>query len=65
MRKKFIILGLVLLLAGSAMLGGVLIEERKQQQRIAHSELRYDSDTGEFLEQYNEWFQSFPEEPTQ
>jgi len=65
MRKKFVILGLVLLLAGSAMLGGVLVEERKQQQRAAHYESNYDSETGEFLEQYNEWMQLFPEEPTQ
>jgi molecular chaperone GrpE (heat shock protein) len=47
------------------MLGWVLVEERKQQQRIANYESKYDSETGEFLEQYNEWFQSFPEEPTQ
>jgi len=65
MHKKFVILGLVLLLAGTAMLGWVLVEERKQQQRIANYESKYDSETGEFLEQYSEWFQSFPEEPTQ
>ncbi len=67
MHKKFVILGLVLLLAGTAMLGWVLVEERKQQQRIANAnyESKHDSETGEFLEQYNEWFQSFPEEPTQ
>ena len=65
MHKNFVILGLVLLLAGTAMLGWVLVEERKQQQRIANYESKYDSETGEFLEQYSEWFQSFPEEPTQ
>ena len=65
MHKKFVILGLVLLLAGSAMLGMVLVEERKQQQRAANYESNYDSETGEFLEQYNEWMQSFPEEPSQ
>jgi len=65
MHKKFIILGLVLLLAGTAMLGWFLVEERKQQQRIADYESKYDSETGEFLEQYTEWFESFPEEPTQ
>ncbi|MCH8120690.1 MAG: hypothetical protein IIC00_13320 [Planctomycetes bacterium] len=65
MHKKFVILGLVLLLAGTAMLGWFLVEERKQQQRIADYESKYDSETGEFLEQYTEWFQSFPEEPTQ
>ena len=67
MHKKFIILGLVLLLAGTAMLGWFLVEERKQQQRIADAnyESKHDSETGEFLEQYTEWFQSFPEEPTQ
>jgi len=65
MHKKFVVFGLVLLLAGTAMLGWVLVEERKQQQRIANYESKYDSETGEFLEQYIEWFQSFPEEPTQ
>jgi len=65
MHKKFVILGLVLLLAGTAMFVWVLVEERKQQQRIANYESKYDSETGEFLDQYNEWFQSFPEEPTQ
>jgi len=40
MRKKFVILGLVLLLAGSVMLGGVLVEERKQQQRAANLKKR-------------------------
>ncbi len=65
MHKKFVILGLVLLLAGAAMLGWFLVEEKKQQQRIANYESKYDSETGEFLEQYNEWFQSFQEEPTQ
>lgn len=65
MHKKFVILGLVLLLAGTAMLGWVLVEERRQQQKIANYESKYDSETGEFLEQYTEWFQSFPEEPTQ
>ena len=65
MRKKFVILGLVLLLAGSVMLGGVLVEERKQQQRAANYESNRDLETGEFLEQYNEWMQSFPEEPAQ
>jgi molybdopterin converting factor small subunit len=65
MRKKFVILGLVLLLAGSVMLGWVLVEERKQQQRAAQYESNYDSETGEFLEQYNEWMQSFPEDTTE
>ena len=39
MHKKFVILGLVLLIVGAATLGWVLIEKRKQQQRIASYEL--------------------------
>ena len=65
MHKKFVILGLALLLVGTATLVWILAEEGKQKQRIANYESKYNSETGEFLEQYNEWFQSFPEEPIQ
>jgi len=62
MRKKIVILGLVLLLAGSVMLGGVLVEERKQQQKAAAYKSKYNLETGEYLKQYTEWFQAFPDE---
>lgn len=65
MSKKFVILGLVLLLAGTSLLGWVLTEKKKQQQKASGDELNYDSKAGEFLEQGNEWLKSSPEEPNQ
>jgi len=61
MHKKVVILGLVLLLVGATMLGWVLREKRKQQQRAASYESKYNLETGEYLKQYTEWFQSFPD----
>jgi molecular chaperone GrpE (heat shock protein) len=65
MSKKFVILGLVLLFTGTALLGWVLTEKKKQQQKASGDELNYDSKAGEFLEQGNEWLKSTPEEPNQ
>ncbi len=62
MHKKVVILGLVLLLVGATMLGWFLSEKRKQQQRAASYESKYNLETGEYLKQYTEWFQSFPDE---
>jgi len=62
MHKKVVILGLVLLLVGATMLGWVLSEKRKQQQRVASYESKYNLETGEYLKQYTEWFQSLPDE---
>jgi len=62
MRKKIVILGLVLLLAGFVMLGGILVEERKQQQRADAYKSKYNLETDEYLKQYTEWFQAFPDE---
>ncbi len=54
MHKKFVILGLVLLLVGTTMLGWVLVERRKQQQ-----------EADENIEQRNELLRLPSEEPTQ
>ena len=54
MHKKFVILGLVLLLVGTTMLGWVLVERRKQQQ-----------EADENIEQRNELLQLPSEETTQ
>ena len=62
MHKKVVILGLVLLLVGTIMLGWVLSEKREQQQRAAAYKSKYNLETGEYLKQYTEWFQSFPDE---
>jgi hypothetical protein len=60
MHKKVVILGLVLLLVGTTMLGWNLTEKRKQQQKAAAYKLKYNMETGEYLKQYTEWFQAFP-----
>jgi molecular chaperone GrpE (heat shock protein) len=64
MLKRCIILGLVLLLAGSAVLGWVLAEKRKEQKQIAHYKWKYDSELGKELEQYDKWLQLPPEKRT-
>ncbi len=55
MLKRFVILGLVLLLAGSAALAWVLTEKRKEQQQAAHYQSKYGSELGKEMEQYDEW----------
>jgi molecular chaperone GrpE (heat shock protein) len=62
MHKKVVILGLVLLLVGGSMLGWVLSENRKQQERAAAYKSKYNLETGEYLRQYTEWFQAFPDD---
>jgi len=47
------------------MLGGVLVEERKQQQRADAYKSKYNLETGEYLKQYTEWFQAFPDEQSE
>jgi len=55
MLKRLVILGLVLLLAGSAALAWVLTEKRKEQQQTAHYQSKYGSELGKEMEQYDEW----------
>jgi len=62
MHKKVVILGLILLLVGTTMLGWVLTEKRQQQQRATAYKSKYNLETGEYLKQYTEWFQAFPDE---
>jgi len=62
MRKKSVIFGLVLLLAGTAALRWVLAERRKERQQVAYYKLKYGSELDEYLKQYNEWLQLAPEE---
>ncbi|MDT8301858.1 MAG: hypothetical protein RQ760_10275 [Sedimentisphaerales bacterium] len=52
MNKIFVIIGLVFLIAGSAMFGWIRIEKQKEQQRIANYKSKPDSGTAEFIEQF-------------
>jgi len=62
MRKKLVIIGLVLLLAGTAVLIWVLTEQRKERRLVASYKLKYASEADEYLKQYNEWSQLPPQE---
>jgi molecular chaperone GrpE (heat shock protein) len=62
MRRKLIILGSVLLLAGAATLRWVLAEKGKQQQEVARYRLKYTMETDDHMRQYDEWLQLPPEE---
>ena len=62
MFKKYVKLGLVLLVTGSAVLGWVLTEKSKEQQRSAYYKSKYGSNPDEYLKQYNEWLQLPPEQ---
>ncbi len=57
MFKKYVIPGLVLLVTGAAVLGWLLTQKRKEQQKVASYKLKYGSGPGEYLEQYNESLQ--------
>ncbi|MHC4534136.1 MAG: nucleotide exchange factor GrpE [Planctomycetota bacterium] len=52
MNKIFVIIGLVFLIAGSAMYGWIHLEKKKEQQRIANYKSKPDSGTAEFIEQF-------------
>ena len=60
MFKKFVIPGLVLLVTGTAVLGWVLTEKNKEQQKTAYYKSKYGSEPEEYLKQYNEWLQLPP-----
>jgi hypothetical protein len=62
MFKKYVKLGLLILVTGSAVLGWVLKETNKDQQRAAFYKTKYGSDPEEYLQQYNEWLQLPPEQ---
>jgi hypothetical protein len=62
MFKKYVKLGLLILVTGSAVLGWVLKENNKDQQRAAFYKTKYGSDPDEYLKQYNEWLQLPPEQ---
>ncbi|MDH4240155.1 MAG: hypothetical protein OEW48_11380 [Phycisphaerae bacterium] len=62
MFKKYVKLGLLILVIGIAVLGWVLKENNKDQQRAAFYKSKYGSGPEEYLKQYNEWLQLPPEQ---
>jgi molecular chaperone GrpE (heat shock protein) len=65
MLKKVAVAGLVLLLAGTAVLVWVLADGKKEQQEVAFYQLKYGAELKECFEQYNEWLRLPPEEQKQ
>lgn len=61
MFKKLIISGLVLLIAGAAVLGWVLNEKSKVQKKAAQYQSKYGSEPDKYLKLYTEWLQAAPE----
>ena len=52
MNKIFVIIGLVFLVAGSAMFGWIYLDQKKEQRRISHYESKYDSGADEIIEKF-------------
>jgi hypothetical protein len=61
-RKKLIILGSVLLLAGGILYGWILTEKEKQENDASQYHLKYGVDTDDYVKQYEEWLQTPPRE---
>jgi len=61
-RKKLIILGSVLLLAGGILYGWILSEEEKQENEASQYHLKYGADTDDYVKKYEEWLQTPPRE---
>ena len=62
MFKKFAIPGLVILLAGSAVLGWTLLEKNKEQQKAAYYKSKYGTEADVYIRQYTKWLQLPPEQ---
>jgi molecular chaperone GrpE (heat shock protein) len=62
MLKKLVVLGLVILLAGAAMLGRVLLEKREEQKQAPSCKFKHGPKLNDDLEQYREWLELPPEE---
>lgn len=65
MWKKFIILGLLFLITGSAMLTWVLNEKSKEQKIVTIYKKKYGSETEDYLKQYDQWLKLPLEERAQ
>ena len=55
MLKKFAILGLALLVAGTAWVGWIRDGKRREEQEAAVYRSKYGSELEEYIERYNEW----------
>lgn len=62
MFKKFAIPGLVILIAGSAVLGWTLLEKNKERQKAAYYKSKYGSEADVYIRQYTKWLQLPPEQ---
>lgn len=60
MLRKSVILGVVLLLAGGAVLAWGLSDKRKERQQAACYRRKHASEMAEYLKQYNEWLRADP-----
>lgn len=65
MRTKSIIIGSILLFGGGSLLSWVLTEQKEQQAVAADYQLKYSTETADFMRQYNEWLQRPAEERTE
>jgi molecular chaperone GrpE (heat shock protein) len=60
MLRKSVILGVVLLLAGGAVLAWGLSDKRKERQQAGYYRRKHASEMAEYLKQYNEWLRADP-----
>ncbi|MEE9370095.1 MAG: hypothetical protein V3W45_01375 [Sedimentisphaerales bacterium] len=62
MVKKSIILGLILLLGGTAVFSLVTATRRKQHEQAAYYQSKYAAEYDDYMRKYNHWLQSDPQE---
>ncbi|GAF93931.1 unnamed protein product, partial [marine sediment metagenome] len=62
MVKKSIILGLILLLGGTAVFSLVTVTRRKQHEQAAYYQSKYAAEYDDYMRKYNHWLQSDPQE---
>jgi len=65
MVKKSIILGLILLLGGTAVFSLVTVTRRKQHEQAAYYQSKYAAEYDDYMRKYNHWLQSDPQQRTE
>jgi hypothetical protein len=65
MLKKAVIIGLVLIVAGSSVLGYLLLVHRKEQQQSSTDKDKHASQLEGYLDRYNQWLNTPVEERTE
>jgi len=63
--RKFVILGLLLLLVGAVALQWVLAEKSKEQKQAAYCKSKHNSELSEHLKFYKQWLNTPPQERAQ